>query len=315
DKGRIGFDEIKLAVDRSAASGQALTPGVETFPGAAREFRAVLSGAAERPTPANTPGSGAGSVSFDPQNRMALVNLSFHELLAPETIAHIHGPAALDQAASIVFDIDTAATPPINSPGAFTVAWPIDRVNLTRLQNGLLYFNVHSTQFGNGEIRGQILPETSDPLGPEVSMIAPRVPTSIALGTQGAGLNATNGALFFIQVSALDRNGAGIAVNETGIRAGNTLPAGLIFDPSQIPNVAAGTPSGLNRNFPGLTVTLDVALRQGNGNVIPAGVNLAPLFDVAGSEIDASGAVRTTADWVVGAALLVPAGKQNVTIT
>src|SRR5262249_37798153 len=198
---------------------------------------------------------------------VAVVIRSLQKLWAPEPSPPIPGPAALAQAASIVFDIDPAAPPPINSPGAFTVPWPIDPLNLTRLQNGLLYFNVHSTQFGNGEIRGQILPDTSDPLGPEVSMIAPRVPTSIALGTQGAGLNATNGALFFIQVSVLDRNGAGIAVNETGIRAGNTLPAGLIFDPTQIPNVAAGTPSGPNRNFPGLTVTLDVPLRQGNGNV------------------------------------------------
>jgi hypothetical protein len=315
DKGRIGFDQVKLAVNRSVASGQALTPGVETFPGAASEFRAVLSGAAERPAPVNTPGSGAGTVSFNPQTGVAVLNLSFHELLAPQTIAHIHGPAAPEQAGAIVFDIDTAATPPLPSPGAFTAAWPIDPLNLTRLQNGLLYFNVHSTEFGNGEIRGQILPVTNEPLAPEVSLIAPRVPTAIALGTQGTALNATNGALFFIQVSVLDRHGAGIAVNETGIRTGNPLPPGLIFDPSQVPNVAAGTPSGLNRNFPGLTVTLDVPLRQGNGNVIPAGVNLAPLFDVAGSEIDAVGAVRTTVDWVVGAALLVPPGQQNVTIT
>ena len=317
DKGRIGFDEIKLKVDRAAASGQALTPGVETFPGASREFLAVLNGAAERPTPVNTPGSGAGSVSFDPQSGIAIVNLSFHELFGPQTIAHIHGPAALDQAAGIVFDIDTAATPPMASPGAFTVPWAIDPVNLSRLQNGLLYFNVHSTVHANGEIRGQILPATTDPLGrgPEVSLIAPRVPTAIALGTQDNTLRATNGALFFIQVSVLDRDGAGIAVNETGIRTGNTLPVGLIFDPTQIPNAAAGTPSGPNRNFPGLTVTFDVPLRQANGNIVPAGVNLAPLFDVAGSEIDARGAVRTTVDWVVGAALLVPAGKQNVTVT
>jgi hypothetical protein len=317
DKGRIGFDEINLKVNRSRASGQALTPSVETFPGAAREFRAVLNGESERPTPVNTPGSGAGSVSFDPQTGVAIANLSFHELLGPQTIAHIHGPAALDAAAGVVFDIDTAATPPIASPGAFTVPLAIDPINLSRLQNGLLYFNVHSTVFGNGEIRGQILPVTSDPLGlgPEVSMIAPRVPTAIALGTQDNTLRATNGALFFIQVSVLDRDRVGVAVNETGIRAGSTLPFGLIFDPTQIPNAANGTPSGPNRNFPGLTVTFDVPLRQANGNVVPAGVNLAPLFDVAGSDIDASGAVRTTVDWVVGAALLAPAGKQNVTIT
>lgn len=146
--------------------------------------------------------------------------------------------------------------------------------------------------------------------GPEVSMIAPRVPTSLALGPQRETPTPTNGALFFIQVSALDRSGAGIAVNETGV--GVTAPPnpiGLIFDPTQIPS------GGPNRNFPGLTVTFDLPLRQPNGNVVPAGTNLAPLFDVAGAELDASGAVRVTTDWVVGGSLLSPPGKGNVTVS
>jgi len=159
-------------------------------------------------------------------------------------------------------------------------------------------------------------PGEEHPNGPEISMIAPRVPTAIAVGPSDSSLNASNGSLFFIQVSALDRSGAGIAVNENGIRQGSTFPAGLIFDPTQIPNVAQQTPSGPNRNYPGLVVTFDVPLRQPNGNVVPAGINLAPLFDVAGSEIDeASGAVRTTADWVVGGSLVMPAGQDTVTIT
>ncbi|MBC7806234.1 MAG: hypothetical protein H7145_08795, partial [Akkermansiaceae bacterium] len=155
-----------------------------------------------------------------------------------------------------------------------------------------------------------------DPLGPEVSMIAPRVPTAIAVGPT-AGLTANNGSLKFIQVTAVDRSGAGIAVNETGIRTGNTLPFGLIFDPSQIPNPATnGGVAGPNRNYPGLDVSFDVPLRQPNGNVVAAGINLAPLFDVVGSEIDAiTGAVRVTADWVVGGSLVVPTGKTTVTIT
>ncbi|MBC7940533.1 MAG: hypothetical protein H7Z19_12350 [Chitinophagaceae bacterium] len=155
-----------------------------------------------------------------------------------------------------------------------------------------------------------------DPAGPEVSMIAPRVPTAIAIGPTDNTLTANNGSLFFIQVSALDRSGAGIAVNETGIRAGSSLPIGLIFDPTQIPNFAAGTAAGPNRNFPGLVVTFDVPLRQPNGNVVPAGVNLAPLFDIVGSEVDeVSGTVRVTADWVVGGSLVIPAGKKTVTVT
>lgn len=148
-------------------------------------------------------------------------------------------------------------------------------------------------------------------------MIAPRVPTSIAIGPQDNTLNANNGALFFIQVSAVAQGNAEIAVSETGIREGftNPLPIGLIFDPSRIPNPTLGTVAGPNRNFPGLELTFSVPLRQGNGNVVPAGVNLAPLFDVAGSEIDAAGRVRVTADWVVGASLLVPQDQKTVTIT
>jgi hypothetical protein len=148
-------------------------------------------------------------------------------------------------------------------------------------------------------------------------MIAPRVPTSVALGTQDSTLTANNGSLFFIQVSSLDRRGAGIGVSENGLTTAGVplnaaIPAGLIFDPSAIPTKE--TTGGPNQNFPGLTVTFDVPLRQPNGNVVPAGTNLAGLFDVAGSEIDASGAIRTTADWVVGGALLLPTGKTNVTV-
>jgi hypothetical protein len=155
------------------------------------------------------------------------------------------------------------------------------------------------------------------PDAPEVTMIAPRVPTSLALGPQDNTLNANNGSLFFIQVSAVPQGNAEIAVSETGIRAGfvNPFPIGLIFDPSQIPNPTTGAQGGQNRNFPGLELTFDVPLRQANGNVVPAGVNLAPLFDIAGSEIDASGRVRVTADWVVGASLIVPQDKKTVTIT
>jgi hypothetical protein len=151
---------------------------------------------------------------------------------------------------------------------------------------------------------------------PEVTMIAPRVPTSIALGAQDSTLNATNGALFFIQVSAVAHDNAEIAVSENGIRQGVVNPTiGLIADPSQIPNPTTGARGGPNRNFPGLDLTFSVPVRQANGNIVPAGVNLAPLFNIAGSEIDANGRVRVTADWVVGTALLLPTDENTVTIT
>jgi hypothetical protein len=151
---------------------------------------------------------------------------------------------------------------------------------------------------------------------PDVTLIAPRGPTSIALGAQDNTLNATNGALFFIEVSAVAQGDAEIAVSENGNRQGVANPAiGLITDGSQIPNPNTGVTGGPNRNFPGLDVTFSVPVRQANGNIVPAGVNLGPVFNIAGSEIDANGRVRVTADWVVGAALIVPADEKTVTIT
>ena len=156
--------------------------------------------------------------------------------------------------------------------------------------------------------------------GPRVELIAPRDASSIAIGTPAAS------ALVFFQVSALDRSGAGIGVSENG-GADPAQPIGLIRDRSQI------AVQGVNRNVPGFRFTFDVALRQPNGNIVPAGRNLAPLFDIAGSARDEHGSdasaehaneragapegkgVRTTLDWVVGGSLLLPAGKRTVTVT
>ena len=99
-----------------------------------------------------------------------------------------------------------------------------------------------------------------------MTLIAPRVPTSIAPGGRDNTLNAINGALFFIRVSAVAEGNAEIAVSENGIRQGVINPAiGLIADGSQIPNPTTGATGGPNRNFPGLDVTFSVRVRQGNG--------------------------------------------------
>jgi hypothetical protein len=148
---------------------------------------------------------------------------------------------------------------------------------------------------------------TSDGLddydGPEVTLVGPRDPSSIALGTTSVP------AFTFFQVSAFDRSGAGIGVNENG--DGITIPVGLIRDGSQF---GAG---GRNRNFPGLEFTFDVDFRRGNGAIVAAGQNLAPAFDIAGSTLDhrGNGGVTTTASWVAGGSFQMPPGKTTVTVT
>ena len=142
--------------------------------------------------------------------------------------------------------------------------------------------------------------------GPQVTMIAPRIPSSVSTGPLTSPTPPTNASLFFIQVSAVDRTRAGIGVNENGEGKPDAM-RGTIVDPTQ-------SSIGPNRFVPGLYVSFDVPLLQPNGNIIIAGGNLAPVFNIAGSEVEPSGLVRSTFGWVVGGSLLMPAGKTSVTI-
>lgn len=146
--------------------------------------------------------------------------------------------------------------------------------------------------------------------GPNVEIIAPRVPTAIALGAQTGIPTDVNGSLNFIQVNILDLAGAGIAVDEVGNTVTQPeLGPGSILDPTQL-----GV--GANRNFPGLNFTFDVPLQAPTGVLVPAGGNLTPVFNIVGSEIDPlTRAVRVVADWVVGGSLILPPGKNFVTFT
>jgi len=139
--------------------------------------------------------------------------------------------------------------------------------------------------------------------GPEVTLVGPRDPSSLALGT------STAPSFAFFQVSASDLTGVGIAVNENG--DGITSPVGLIRDVSQFGG------AGLNRNFPGLSFTFDVDFKRGNGVTVPAGQSLAPAFDIAGSTLDhrGNGRVTTTASWVAGGSFVLPEGKTSITVT
>ncbi len=146
--------------------------------------------------------------------------------------------------------------------------------------------------------------------GPNVEIIAPRVPSAIALGVQTQLPTELNGSLSFIQVNILDIAGAGIAVDEVGNTVTKPeLGPGSILDPTQLGK-------GDNRNFPGLHFSFDVPLLAPTGIVVPAGGNLTPVFNIVGSEIDPlTQSVRVVADWVVGGSLILPHGKKFVTFT
>jgi hypothetical protein len=125
-------------------------------------FRATLTGASEVPPSGSTATGSAvitnvgGLISF----RVDVGNIN------NVTAAHIHGPAAVGVNAPVRLNmyVPPAGTAPVSFTTTGTLASGVGTVPsgistdslLVLLRNGNAYVNVHTTQFGGGEIRGQV---------------------------------------------------------------------------------------------------------------------------------------------------------------
>ena len=109
-------------------------------------FVANLNGAQETP-PNNSTATGTATLLLSPDEQTARVSLNFSGLTSAQTNAHIHGPAAPGVAGNILFPLPNGSFSDfLISPSA---------TDVQNLKNGQLYINVHSSNFLNGEIRGQ----------------------------------------------------------------------------------------------------------------------------------------------------------------
>jgi uncharacterized repeat protein (TIGR01451 family) len=108
-------------------------------------FTANLKGAQETP-PNNSTATGTATLLLSPDEQTARVSLNFSGLSSAETAAHIH-VGAPGSPGPILFPLPNGSfTDFLISPSA---------TDVQNLKNGQLYINVHSSNFLNGEIRGQ----------------------------------------------------------------------------------------------------------------------------------------------------------------
>jgi hypothetical protein len=120
-----------------------------------RLYTATLSGAAERPTPVVTTGSGRGYLSIEASERKGYYHVAYDALQGDATDAHIHGPADANAFAGVLVGL----TSPTGRAGVITGVLNVLSADLINAANaGNTYFNIHSTFAGGGEIRGQITP-------------------------------------------------------------------------------------------------------------------------------------------------------------
>jgi hypothetical protein len=110
---------------------------------------AELSGGAE--VPANdSPGTGTLEATYDTETMLFTWTVTYEGLTGDATAAHFHGPAAADATAGPVIPIEGDLASPIEGSATLT------EEQATQLQDGMWYFNVHTAEYPDGEIRGQV---------------------------------------------------------------------------------------------------------------------------------------------------------------
>ena len=98
--------------------------------------------------------SGSGVGSFTLNGNIITYNVTFSGLSAPTIAAHIHGSAPPGVNAPVLFPF----TGPFGTTsGTFSgTTAPLTVQQISDLNAGLFYANIHTVNFGGGEIRGQI---------------------------------------------------------------------------------------------------------------------------------------------------------------
>ena len=135
-------------------------------------YTATLAGANEKPTAVTTTATGTFTGTLNPTTNTFSWTLSFSGLTSNATLAHIHGPADANTATGVIVNfasptggtgtLTTGATSgtasgSISLAGAVNASGTISGDSLKKLLDaGMVYANVHSANFGAGEIRGQI---------------------------------------------------------------------------------------------------------------------------------------------------------------
>jgi hypothetical protein len=162
-----------VTATNSAGTGSASSASSAVTPSTSfgQQFPATLTGG-QQSTPVSTSATGTGVVVLNSAGDQITVSLNYSGLSSAASAGHIHGPAAIGADAGVLFDFSGSVSGTSGSVSGQTFA--INSTHRGQLEAGLFYFNIHTGNFGGGEIRGQI------------GVTVPGAPTSVS-GTRGNG--------------------------------------------------------------------------------------------------------------------------------
>lgn len=111
-----------------------------------KSYTAELSSSAQVP-PTESEGSGTADITVDTDAMTVSWTTEMEGLTGDPTAAHIHGPAAPGENAAPMIDM---------SGNLEEGSASITEEQLSALQDGMTYVNVHTEEYPDGEIRGQV---------------------------------------------------------------------------------------------------------------------------------------------------------------
>lgn len=102
-----------------------------------------------------SPGTGTGTITLDTVTNALTWSITWSGLIGTPTLMHFHGPALPNQNAGVQVGTGVVGPPVVGNA-------VLNNTQEADLLAGLWYLNLHTTAFGGGEIRGQVLiPEPS----------------------------------------------------------------------------------------------------------------------------------------------------------
>jgi hypothetical protein len=170
-------------------------------------YFAVLSGAAEAP-PNPSPATGTATVIVDTAANTLRMLVSFSGLVAPSTAAHIHGPTAVADQGTAGVIITTPSLPdfPLGvTAGSYDMTFDTTAAStynpqflnsnggtpesaglalFAALAGGKAYFNLHSSAYPGGEIRGFLHPPAPIPLPASLPLLVGALALAGAIGAR-----------------------------------------------------------------------------------------------------------------------------------
>jgi hypothetical protein len=148
-----------------------------------KTFSATLTAAEEVP-PSQSTATGMVEATYDTDTKVLTYTVEYSGLSGDATGAHFHGPAAPGENADPV----VAVPDPLASPISGTAT--LDDAQAADLLAGKWYFNVHTAQYPDGEIRGQVLEGGMSTMPAPASSEAPMATESSAPADASASSSA-----------------------------------------------------------------------------------------------------------------------------